>query len=241
MPKHNNKQGRGASRTGSITPRALNETLATPQPSPMFVNTASAPPPHSPPSTHLGSLALEFTQSMAPCLNFKPLRSNPWLQKLHNLVKMQSEAILALQDTVTRQQHTIDRLLESSTNNNQEILNIQTVANGAMDQIRKIQAEETLSAQSDLLKKLEKQINLLQAHQAASEDDQEQQQLHDSLIISSTDLPVEQQGCAKFANKTLVLSSSATLGMVRFLRRKKLQEKVTGCQFPAVDFTLLLF
>ncbi|XP_069193080.1 uncharacterized protein [Procambarus clarkii] len=138
---------------------------------------------------------------------------------------MQSEAISALQATVTRQQHTIDCLLKSSMNNNQEILNVQTVANVAMDEIRKIQAEETLTAQSDLLKKLEKQINLLQTHQAASKDDQEQQQLHDSLIISSTDLPAEQQGCAKYANKTLVLSSSATQGMVRLLRRKKLQEK----------------
>ncbi|XP_069169349.1 uncharacterized protein [Procambarus clarkii] len=81
------------------------------------------------------------------------------------------------------------------------------VPDDAMDQIHKIQAEETHSAQSVFLLKLEKQINLSQIHQAASENDLEKQQLHDSLIISSTDLLDEQQGenCCNIAH-TLIIS-----------------------------------
>ncbi|XP_069193072.1 uncharacterized protein [Procambarus clarkii] len=63
-----------------------------------------------------------------------------------------------------------------------------------------VHLEDSASTIIEKVQKMTEGVSLTQIHQAASEDDLEQQQLHDSLIISSTDLPDEQQ-----ARRVLIL------------------------------------
>ncbi|XP_069166022.1 uncharacterized protein [Procambarus clarkii] len=169
------------------------ETVLTPDLSPVEKNGVSVAS-QSPPLQQLTTLAKELMQSGLPCHEFKETEEEGWLQKLYNIINQQSQAIEGLQDTTTQQQQTIEHLCESMSKKQEEIDYLQLEARDLKEKLSKLAVEDTLSIQNGILNRLENQINALQVHQTASQDESEQLKLLDSVIVSSPKLSEEHTG-----------------------------------------------